>query len=153
MPQYRVPVLEDFSFQQPIKDKDLSEPPVSPVKGDRYIVGGSATGDWETHEKDIATYTGTGWMFDTPESGWLTYILDENEYYYFSGTAWETLTSITGAGDMLKAVYDTNNNSIVDKAEQIDDGAGITLTASQLKEAYDKRAIYDADYKALIFNL
>jgi len=130
----------------------LSDPPVSPAKGDRYIVGDTATGDWATHENNIATFDGTNWMFDTPTNGWLIYITDENEFYYYAGSAWETLTSITGAGDMVKAVYDTNSNGIVDVAEGIDDGT-ISLTATQLKDAYDKRASYDSDYKALIINI
>jgi len=54
-------------------------------------------------------------------------------------------------GDMTKAVYDTDADNIVDKAEAVDDGAGNATTAAQVKEAYDKRGAYDADYKCLTF--
>jgi len=36
---YRVPVLESYEFQPAVLDKDLSTPPGSPAKGNRYIVG------------------------------------------------------------------------------------------------------------------
>ena len=44
-----------------------------------------------------------------------------------------------GAGDMTKAVYDTNNNSIVDKAEAIDDNAGHTANATDIQDAVSKK--------------
>ena len=56
-------------------------------------------------------------------------------------------------GDMTKAVYDTDSDNIVDKAEAVDDGAGNATTAAQVKEAYTKRAAYDADYKCLLFEI
>ena len=40
-------------------------------------------------------------------------------------------TGGSGGGDMLKAVYDVNNNSIVDKAESLDDGT-TTLTPTAI---------------------
>jgi len=38
-----------------------------------------------------------------------------------------------GAGDMLQSTYDTNTNNIVDKAESVDDWAGNTKTALEIK--------------------
>jgi len=43
--------------------------------------------------------------------------------------------STAGAGDMTKLVYDTDDNGIVDKAENVDDGAGNASTALQVKTA------------------
>ena len=91
MAQYRIPVEETFSWQRPIIDKDLNTPPVSPLKGDRYIVGPSPTGAWVGHSKDIAwcsNATGPVWSFDTPGEGWMTFVKDEDVSYYYSGTAW-----------------------------------------------------------------
>lgn len=51
-------------------------------------------------------------------------------------------TSLTGGGDMLKSVYDTDNDGIIDKAENVDDGAsgGIhASTAEQVRDAVDKK--------------
>lgn len=97
MTDYRSPVLEYFEFQPSVKDKDLTAPPGGESKGDRYIVGASATGDWATHDKAIATYTGSGWLFDTPKEGHITWVDDENEFYVYDGTNWGMYVGETGA--------------------------------------------------------
>jgi len=69
------------------KDKDLTAPPVSPADGDVYIVGGSATGDWATHDDEIAYYYG-GWKFITPISGFRLWLDDEEVIYIYLSGAW-----------------------------------------------------------------
>lgn len=44
-----------------------------------------------------------------------------------------------GAGDMTKAVYDTDTDNIVDKAETVDDGVGNSSTAVDVKDAVTKK--------------
>ena len=75
MPQFRVPVLEKFEFQQKVKDKDLATPPVTPapVKGDRYIVAVSTTRAWLGQEKKIAWFEGVNWKFDFTTSDTVAY--------------------------------------------------------------------------------
>jgi len=51
---------------------------------------------------------------------------------------WEEQGSGNGVGDMLKSVYDTNGNGIVDKAETVDDGTN-SATAADIKDSVDKR--------------
>ncbi len=177
MSQFRVPVLEQFEYQQAVLDKDLSTPPGSPVRGDRYIVGASPTGDWAGQTNKIAWYDGAAWQFNAPTKGWQTWVVDENKQYVYDGATWFTATA-----DMTKAVYDTDNDGIVDKAENVDDGLGNASTAAQvksavtnshvqgtdqhvdfgganqtsaaqIKEAYDKRGTYDSDLKVILFNL
>ena len=177
MSQFRVPILEQFEYQQAVFDKDLTAPPGAPVKGDRYIVGPAATGDWAGHDGKIAWYDGAAWQFDAPLAGWQTWVNDEAKQYVYGGAAWTA-----DASDMTKAVYDTDNDGIVDKAENVDDGAGNLSTAAevkdavtkkhtqgtdqhldfgganqvsaaQTKEAYDKRGTYDAGLKVILFNL
>lgn len=148
MTQYRVPVLEEFEWQQRVLSI-LSTPPGSPTKGDRHIVGATATGDWTGHENDITWYDGSTWQFDAPTEGWATWNLGDSTLYRFDGSDWV----VAGEGDMLKSVYDTDDDGIVDAAEILDDGAGNTLTAAQGKEAYDKRGNYDTDLQAILFEL
>ena len=149
MAKYHVPVIEEFEWQQAVIDKDLTSPPADPSKGDRYIVGSSATGDWSGHDGDITYYDGSAWQFITKKEGMKVWVKDEGKYYHYNGTSWVEASE----GDMLKSTYDTDNDGIVDKAEQLDDGSGNTCTAAEAKEAYDKRAIYVSEYGALEFNL
>lgn len=47
----------------------------------------------------------------------------------------KTWHEVAGGGDMFKSVYDTGANNLVDKTENVDDGAGNLSTASQVKLA------------------
>lgn len=109
MANYRVPVLEKFSCQPTVKGRHLSTPPVSPVKGDRYIVGLSATGDWVGKEHNVVTYTGTTWLFDVPVNGWTAYSEYEGKAVLYNGTVWmqlppasHTASHSPGGADVIK---------------------------------------------------
>lgn len=72
-----------------IEDKDLTAPPGSPGIGDCYIVGGSATGAWATHDDEIAVYgLGATWRFVAAVEGLFAYARDENLLYRYDGSAW-----------------------------------------------------------------
>jgi len=95
MATYRVPVLQDFAWQPPVKDKDLGTPAGGEAKGDRYIVSANG-GAWsDGAAKDIAWWDGAAWNFDTPAEGWQCWVEDENLYYVFDGSDW-TAQSIAG---------------------------------------------------------
>lgn len=138
MAEYRVPILEQFEFQQPVLDKDLSTPPASPAKGDRYIVATGGSGDWDGKDDNIAWYDGAAWQFDAPREGMLVFVDDEKKHYRYRNSAWEDYDA-AGTGDMQKSTYDTDDDGIVDKAESVDDGAGNASTAAQVKDAVDKK--------------
>jgi hypothetical protein len=90
----KVAVLEEFTWQQPIKDKDLSSPPESPTKGDRYIVATTGSGDWSGQTGNIAVYGTSSWSFIVKAEGMICWVEDENVYYEYSGTTWILLISI-----------------------------------------------------------
>ena len=75
-----------------ILDRNLTAPPGSESDGDAYIVGGSATGAWATHDGDIAVYYG-GYLFITPAGGMKCYVHDEKQWYGYSSqeSAWHPL--------------------------------------------------------------
>lgn len=109
MAVYRVPVLEDFSWQPPVEDKDLTTAPTGAgvTKGKRYIVAANG-GNWSGGAaKDIATAIQAEpadpahWMFDTPSEGWTVWVLDENCYYHYTGAAWDKDDVDAMASDIL----------------------------------------------------
>ena len=57
-----------------------------------------------------------------------------------------------GAGDMTKAVYDTDTNNIVDKAETVDDGVGNSSTAADVKDAVTKKHTQNTDTQFDFYN-
>lgn len=160
--QFRVPVLENFAWQQPVISMSLTVPPVSPTKGDRYIVAASATGAWATHDKSIAWYDGTAWKFDAPAAGWETYNNADAKKYSYSGTTWvnddvsgkadkvsgatnDHIATLDAAGNLkdsniTKANVNTAiTNSHVQNTDQfIDQGGANQSTAAQIKNAVTK---------------
>jgi len=68
----------------------LLTPPASPSSGDRYLItGGTATGDWNGHDEEIAEWDGSAWQFTDPTTGTYISVDDETDgLYYFNGTAW-----------------------------------------------------------------
>ena len=88
--KYRVPVLETFGWQEPVKSKALNSAPGSPAKGDRYIVALNVVPAdiWDGHVDDIAWFDGTIWKFDTPEAGWSTFVESQLLAFTFNGTEW-----------------------------------------------------------------
>jgi hypothetical protein len=98
---YRVPVLEKFSWQPPVKSI-LSIEPLTPLRGDRYIIGPSASGTtWAGNDNKIATCSdaiGPTWLIDAPSKGWQAMVENLTEYYYFDGTTWLPTISIGKSG-------------------------------------------------------
>lgn len=101
---FRVPVLESFSWQKQVLGV-ITDLPVTPTKGDRYIVSGSATGDLASYLSQIAWYDGSEWKYDNPSAGWTTtQVVDSTSisFIYFTGTSWEQF-----GADLIKV--DTQN--------------------------------------------
>jgi len=113
MATYRVPVLGDFSWQPSVKDKDLADAPGAPSKGDRYIVASGTTSgdDWFGHTNDIAWYDGSTWQFDAPSEGWQCWVDDEDQFYYYNGTSWQTYAA--GEMDAISAEADLASSQAV----------------------------------------
>jgi hypothetical protein len=101
MAQYRIPVLETFSWQPPVLDV-LVTPDSTPDKGDRHIIGVGATGIWEDKDNWIATCTGVGpvtWTYDIPEDGWQVWNMATQEFLYVIGGVWESRDVVGPQGD------------------------------------------------------
>ena len=85
---YKVPVRDYFEWQTKVLDKDLGTPPVSPTKGDRYILPSGSTGAWSGHDTEIAEYNGSSWDFIVPFTFFTAWVEDEEEMYYWNNISW-----------------------------------------------------------------
>lgn len=87
-------LVEGLIWQQPVLDKDLTDPPGTPNAGDRYIVASGGTGAWSGHDDEIAEWDGvSAWDFHVPSEGWTTWVIDEDVKYQFDGLAWVAIGS------------------------------------------------------------
>ncbi len=65
----------------------LSAPPGSPIEGDRYLIGSSASGAWAGKEDQVATYRTGAWQYQTPLDGFIVSNRAEvNKLYDYRGT-------------------------------------------------------------------
>jgi hypothetical protein len=87
MPTYKVPEFTTFEFQKPVETKTLSSPPVSPVKGKRYIVKATGADDWSGQDNNIMEYNGATWDIIPKRAGMIVYIKDETAFYKYI-TSW-----------------------------------------------------------------
>lgn len=117
---FRVPVLEKFSWQEPIQSI-ITVLPDSPVKGDRYLVS------FETAELDAALtgkennfvwYDGVEWKFDVPQRGWMVVDLstDQQLQFLWSAANSANMWKVTGGGAsndlILKGDVDSAESAI-----------------------------------------
>ncbi len=107
----------DAVVQLSVLDRHLAAPPSAPAEGDRYIVGPAASGDWATHEADIAAFQDGAWAFFAPVEGWLAWVRDEDRLMVFDGSGWVSATEAvsislnpaTGGLVGVNATADTTN--------------------------------------------
>jgi len=71
-----------------VESASLSTPPGSPGAGDRWIVAGSATGDWAGEEGKLAAWIDGAWVIFDPQDGWQAWVKDTQSWLIYSGGAW-----------------------------------------------------------------
>lgn len=79
-------------WQAPVNIAIVNTPPAH-VEGNRYIIGGSPTGDWSTHSYEIATSRSSAWVYTNPSGfdGMQVYDKNTNKmYWYDPGLGWKT---------------------------------------------------------------
>lgn len=76
-----------------VLDRDLATPPQIAHEGDRYIVGAGASGPWTGKEDRVAVLQDGGWVFHSPTSGWLAWVMDEARLVAWDGAAWTNVAT------------------------------------------------------------
>ena len=67
---------------------EASTPPSVPLEGETFALGGSPTGAWAANPNDLAFWTGSGWLFVTPQAGWRACRSADQELRIWNGSAW-----------------------------------------------------------------
>jgi len=138
----------DAIVQLGVIGRDLTLPPLSPVEGDRYIVGAGATGAWATYDLQVASYTDGVWQFYQPVSGWIAWVEDEDKRYIFTNSNWQELgfaSSASGATTELHVIEEeiTLSGATTDSTIFIPDRAIVFGVSTRTTEAITGAASYD----------
>jgi hypothetical protein len=144
--------LLDTLVQLSVASRALTAPPASPVEGSRYIVKATGTGAFTGKENQIAQYSGGGWVFFSPRTGWLAYVADESKLLAWDGSAW--VAAVSSSGDITSlqnltllgvgAAADTTNpfsaklNNALWTAKTVAEGGDGTLRYKLSKESAAK---------------
>jgi hypothetical protein len=145
-------VLLDTLVQLAVSSRSLSAPPASSAEGDRYIVQAAGTGAFAGKDNQVAQYSGGGWLFYPPRTGWLAFIADEGVLVAWDGAAW--VSAVSSSGDIselqnlvllgIGAVADSANplsaklNNALWVAKMVGEGGDGTLRYKLSKEDASK---------------
>jgi len=91
MSRYKVPELSSYEWQKSVQNI-RSSPPVTPLKGDRHIIGSNASGIWSGKENQIAEYD-DAWEYTIPFEGMTVYVNDYHRTLQFN-IFWDETTAI-----------------------------------------------------------
>jgi len=80
----------DAATQLAVLDRTRMTPPINPKDGDRHLIASPATGDWSSHEDDIAAWDAASqsWLFLSPKDGWRVWIINDRQVLHFDGALW-----------------------------------------------------------------
>ena len=76
----------DLVVQLVVSEFDAINPPASPSEGDCYAIGQTPTGDWVGNAGQLAVFQNGGWVYVTPQNGWIATTENSDIRLYSSGT-------------------------------------------------------------------
>ncbi len=104
---------------------ELTAPPGGESEGDMYLVIATATGDFATHEDELAYFINAAYVFYVAEVGQTIYIDDADVHKYWDGTNW-----VQGAAGTSIEIED--NDSSVGTADTLNfEGRGIKASTDE----------------------
>jgi len=102
----------DALVQLAVISRSVTEPPIGPPEGARYLLPTGALGAWAGQDGALAIFAAGAWQFLTSREGWRAFVLDEAVELVFAAGAWEVpplpeLSQLDGVGIMTG--YDAVN--------------------------------------------
>ncbi len=79
----------DALVQSAVETSTLSVPPVSPAEGNLWLVGSSASGDWATHDNELAQFIGGSWQFYLAFEGMFVWLKDDAVTAQYRAGTWQ----------------------------------------------------------------
>ncbi|MEM6898347.1 MAG: DUF2793 domain-containing protein [Pseudomonadota bacterium] len=89
----------DALAQITVLSRQFSTAPTSPVEGDTYIVATVGEAEWVDHDDQLAAWQDGAWEFYDPQTGWLTWVADEEVLCVYDGASWNSVQSESSTND------------------------------------------------------
>lgn len=84
-------ILIDAILQLSVKSRNESVAPTTVEAGNRYLIPTDASGDFLDQDGKIAAYQDGVFQFYAPQTGWLTYVEDEDIWLFYANGIWNEL--------------------------------------------------------------
>jgi hypothetical protein len=103
----------DIAVQLVLEDPEAEVPPALPEAGQVWGLGLAPTGNWAGHPSKLAAFTGTAWVFITPQEGWLALDRAAGRVLRHDGSGWSAplLNDLAGLG--IGTSHDATNRLAV----------------------------------------
>lgn len=92
-------VAQGLDWQESVL-AEQNDPPASPTDGDRYLVGATPTGAWDTHAGELTQYVTDTWEFYVPDEGTATFIENEDLLKVYQNGSWMPFGSAINHGSL-----------------------------------------------------
>lgn len=140
----------DALTQLVVSDFEASAPPAIPLAGEIFALGASPTGDWALNANDLAFWTGSGWLFVTPQSGWRACRASDQELRIWNGTEWAAAIPSIEALDLLginTSASTTNRLSVSAPATLLNnEGAGHQLKINKANNSETASVLFQSGW-------
>lgn len=113
----------DAVIQLSIDAFDIVSVPTELEEGSVYALANSPVGEFALYGDHLAAWTGFGWVFVAPKTGWRAWSKADATLMYWTGSSWdsfggsENLNNISGVG--IGTSYDTTNALAVASAASL----------------------------------
>ncbi|MDG1738395.1 MAG: DUF2793 domain-containing protein [Paracoccaceae bacterium] len=116
----------DALTQLVVSEFDASGPPGVPINGETFALGASPTGAWASHPNEIAFWTGSGWLFIAPQTGWQACRASDQDLRIWDGANWMAAIPSIETAEMLgvNTTADTTNRLSVSSQATLLNNAG-----------------------------
>jgi len=78
----------DALVQTAVETSLLAAPPLTLSEGSLWLVASAATGDWLSHDNELAQYIGGAWQFYSPFEGLQVWLKDDNLMAQYRAGIW-----------------------------------------------------------------
>lgn len=145
----------DAIVQLSVRSRSLTEPPVSPEDGARYLIAQDATGDWAGSGDRIGIWQDGAWTIRAPVDGWIAWVSDEERALVYDGTRWQSLSAevnptplvgVNGEADATNRLTVKSNAVLLSHDDTTPGTSDLRLTLNKQTSANTVSAVFQTGY-------
>lgn len=139
----------DRRIQIVLRSVTQTDPPVTPMIGDRFGVPDNATGEWATAPGSIAEWEDGRWILTEALNGWTAFVADTSNMMVFADGGWTPVSQAEETSEIfgVNTGADSFNRFAVRSASVYlgaDESGDLDLTLNRMDTAHNARIYFKA---------